>query len=72
VIKKKAPVNRVNSFHGIPSNPSLSNPSPNVEENPETSAASKATSSNGNNNLHSHDFEGVMDKIEILSQALRR
>ena len=63
VIKKTGPVGRVNSFHGIPSAPG-SEASSNPEGSQDTSSTQK--------NVHSHDFEGVMDKIEILSQALRR
>lgn len=60
IIKNTGPVGRVNSFHGIPSN-----------EASGTQDAS-ATNDENNKNRHSHDFSEVMDKVQILSQALRR
>lgn len=65
VVKDPEPITSVNSFHGVPgdTNSAMGNP---------MSRQGAADTAGGGGSVHTHDFSNVMDKIQVLSQALRR
>jgi len=65
VVKNPETITSVNSFHGIPAdtNSAMGNPA---------SRQAAAGTAGGGGSVHTHDFSNVMDKIQVLSQALRR
>ena len=62
VVKNPGPITSTNGFHGVPADIN----SPTMDQPTSRQAAA------GGRSILPHDFSNVMEKIQVLSQALRR